>query len=183
MMHHAWQWLWWRPMCVGHSTSLTTDMRVVLLMRVCVRCHDRWWGCTILCCTTPSAALLPAAEDAAFHRDIRTGDWLPQALVSIFTGPAVSRALRLLQVQVLPSVKKVLTLDSGLQAALRGATRNPEAMVLPYVLYSDATHVTDGGRKIHPLLLYQCLPLPLLRSRHAFERLAMLPVLDAAQVR
>ena len=60
---------------------------------------------------------------------------------------------------------------------------HPEADgVLPYVLYSDETHVNPAGRKVHPLVVFVALPLHIMRRAGLFRYLALLPAFTAAQV-
>ena len=54
--------------------------------------------------------------------------------------------------------------------------------LLPYLIYSDETVVTLGGKSFHPVLITLALPGKLGRGQLAHQRIAMLPVLNQADL-
>lgn len=52
--------------------------------------------------------------------------------------------------------------------------------LLPYLIYSDKTVITLGGKSFHPVLITLALPGKHGRGQFAHQRIAMLPVLNPA---
>lgn len=52
--------------------------------------------------------------------------------------------------------------------------------LLPYLIYSDETVVTLGGKSFHPVLITLALPGKHGRGQFAHQRIAMLPALKPA---
>lgn len=68
-----------------------------------------------------------------------------------------------------------------LQAYVR--EHHPEADgVLPYILYSDETHVNQSGRKVHPVVVFLALPPHVMRRAGLSRYLAYLPSFTAKAV-
>ena len=65
-----------------------------------------------------------------------------------------------------------------MQELLLLANGNDHVKLLPYLIYSDETVVTLGGKSFHPVLITLALPEKLGRGRFAHQRIAMLPVLN-----
>lgn len=55
--------------------------------------------------------------------------------------------------------------------------------IVPLFMYSDESQVTMDGFAFHPLQIYLGLPLHLMRTKHNYRRLALLPVLKAKQMK
>jgi hypothetical protein len=54
--------------------------------------------------------------------------------------------------------------------------------VLPYILYSDETHVNPSGRKVHPIVVFLALPPRIMRQGGLFRYLAYLPSFTGAEI-
>ncbi len=60
---------------------------------------------------------------------------------------------------------------------------HPEAEgVLPYIIYSDETHVNPSGRKVHPIVVFLALPPSIMRQNGLFRYLAYLPSFTKAEI-
>lgn len=55
--------------------------------------------------------------------------------------------------------------------------------IIPIFLYSDESSVTLEGFSFHPLQIYLGLPLHLMRTKHNYRRLALLPTLQTRQMK
>lgn len=75
----------------------------------------------------------------------------------------------------------VIYRDDDVQEYVR--KRHPDADgVLPYILYSDETHINPAGQKIYPLVVFLALPLHIVRQAGLHRYLAYLPTFTGADV-
>lgn len=55
--------------------------------------------------------------------------------------------------------------------------------VLPYIMFSDGTEMSNGTSKFHPVYLWVAsYPLEIMRQSSSYRLVALIPVLDAASL-
>jgi hypothetical protein len=140
---------------------------------------------TLACLTQAQGQEFTAAGQPGVYQGLRSGDRIRRLeVMTLCAAHELSDFADMLCCLplTLPCMSVQETVLPGIAALAAAVGDLRPTRLLPYLLYSDASDVQQGGVKFHALLAFLAGDLQLLRSQEGFTRLAMLPVVTPQMV-